>query len=49
MSFEGSFADVLALGDSDGEDPVFEIGIKKKKSHRKMQSAVPKVRKGLSY
>ena len=45
MSFEISYADVLALGESDEEDPVFEIGIKKKKSHKKTQSNLVKVRK----
>lgn len=44
MSFEISFADVLALGESDEEDPVFEIDIKKKKSHKKVQSDSFKVR-----
>lgn len=31
MSYDESFRDVLAIGDSDEEDPVFEIGTKKKK------------------
>lgn len=44
MSFDISFADVLALGESDEEDPVFEIGIKKKKSHKKTHSDQLKVR-----
>lgn len=43
MSFDFCYADVLALGDSDEEDPVFEIGIKKKKSHKKAASDQYKV------
>ena len=38
MSIDNSFADVLALGDSDEEDPVIEIGTKKSKKHKKLQS-----------
>jgi hypothetical protein len=46
MSYETSFADVLALGDSDGEDPIFEIDKKQKKKamHKKMMSDVFTVR-----
>ena len=38
MSYELSFADVLALGESDEEDPVFETGCKLKKKHSKAKS-----------
>lgn len=43
MSYEVSFADILALGDNDEEDPVFEIGTKKKSKYTKTQSDVFKV------
>lgn len=48
MSFDFCYADVLALGESDEEDPVFEIGIKKKKSHKKATSDQYKVSTGFS-
>jgi hypothetical protein len=32
MSFELSYAEILALGESDEEDPVFELGLEKKHS-----------------
>lgn len=46
MSYETNFADVLALGDSDGEDPIFEIDNKSKKKalHKRMMSDVFTVR-----
>lgn len=43
MSYEMSFAGVLALGESDEEDPVFEIGFKLKKKHSKAKSDEYKV------
>lgn len=38
MSYDASFAGILALGESDEEDPVFEIGCKIKKKHSKAKS-----------
>lgn len=44
MAFDISYADVLALGESDEEDPVILIGEKQKKAHKKAQSTIMKVR-----
>lgn len=43
MSLDLTFVDILALGESDEEDPVFEIGKKKRSKHKKMQKSETKV------
>ena len=49
MAFDISYADVLALGESDEEDPVILIGEKQKRAHKKAQSSVMKVRLDVDY